>query len=320
MKYLGYIGIGLGFMGLMLIFIAYAPSSATQPPTSTPSTTIILSPSPEIIPLADLGVLPTPTMPYPPTLNGVPIEQIIIMDENVKTTIRAIYAIGQDLGHNPFAFSKLGDSTIENPHFLARFDDARLGDVTYNLGEYAYLEAVIRFYEGSFSRQGEAVQRGLHAWSVFNPQWASPNCEAGEGVLACEIRDHNPSIIFIRLGTNDVGVAEGFERDMRQIVEYCLAQGVIPILGTKADLRDGNPSPNNEAIRRLADEYNLPLWDFERLAQTLPNRGLDMDNHHLTTFYAHDWTSPIAWSRGHAAHSLSALMILDAVWRVLLGG
>lgn len=320
MKYLGYIGIGLGFIGLMLSLIAHVPSSATQTSPPIPSVTVTLSPpSPEITPPADLGVLPTPTMSYPPTLNGVPIEQIIVIDEDVKTTIRAVYAIGQDLGRNPFAFSKLGDSTIENPHFLARFDDARLGNVSYNLGEYAYLEAVIRFYEGSFNRQGEAVQRGLHAWSVFNPQWASPNCGQGEGVLACEIRVHNPSIIFIRLGTNDVGVPEGFERDMRQIVEYCLSQGVIPILGTKADLRDGNPSPNNSAIRRLADDYNLPLWDFERLAQTLPNRGLDMDNHHLTTFYAHDWTLPIAWTRGHAAHSLSALMMLDAVWRVLLG-
>jgi len=278
------------------------------------------SPPSETTPFPDLGVLPTPTMPYPFTLNGVPIEQIIVIDEDTKTTIRAIYAIGQDLGRNPFAFSKLGDSTIENPHFLARFDDALAGDVTYNLGEYAYLESVIKNYAGSFNRQSEAVLRGLHAWSVFDPLWASANCERGEGVLACEIRVHNPSIIFIRLGTNDIGVPEGFEADMRQIVEYCLSQGVIPILGTKADVRDGNPSPNNEAIRRIADEYNVPLWDFEQLAKTLPNRGLDVDNHHLTTFYAHDWTSAIAWTRGHAAHNLSALMMLDTVWRVLLGG
>lgn len=319
MKYLGYIGIWLGFIGLIAILITHVPSSATDMPTPTALPISTATASPEITPYPDLGIMPTPTMPYPPMLNGVPIDQIIVIDEDAKTTIRAIYAVGQVLGRNPFAFSKLGDSTIENPHFLARFDDARLGNVTYHLGEYAYLQAVIRFYEGSFNRQGEAVIRGLHAWSVFNPQWASPNCLADEGVLACEIRVHNPSIIFIRLGTNDVGVPEGFDRDMRRIIEYCLSQGVIPILGTKADLRDGNPSPNNATIRRLADEYNIPLWDFERLAQTLPNRGLDLDNHHLTTFYAHDWTSPLAWQRGHAAHSLSALIMLDAVWRVLLG-
>lgn len=308
MRYLGYIGI-FGLLFILVLIIFSSPSiSSSQTPTA------------ETTPSPDLGVLPTPTMPYPATLNGVPIEQIIVIDEDAKTTIRATYAIGQELGRDPFAFSKLGDSTIENPHFLARFDDAQTGDVTYNLGEYAYLEAVIKNYAGSFNRQGEAVIRGLHAWSVFDPLWGSANCDGGEGVLACEIRIHNPSIIFIRLGTNDIGVPEGFERDIRQIVEYCLAQGVIPILGTKADVRDGNPSPNNEAIRRIADDYNIPLWDFEQLAKTLPNRGLDVDNHHLTTFYVHDWTSPIAWQRGHAAHNLSALMMLDAVWRVLLGG
>ncbi len=308
MRHLGYIAIvGICISLLVLIFLplATAQSIITPPAETTPST--------------DLGVLPTPTMPYPQTLNGVPIEQIIVIDEDTKTTIRATYAVGQVFGRNPFAFSKLGDSTIENPHFLARFDDARLGAVTYNLGEYAYLSGVIANYAGSFNRQGEAVLRGLHAWSVFDPLWAGGNCARGEGVLACEIRVHNPSIIFIRLGTNDIGVPEGFEADMRQIVAYCLAQGVIPILGTKADVRDGNPSPNNEAIRRLAEEFHVPLWDFEQLAITLPNRGLDVDNHHLTSFYAHDWTSPVAWQRGHAAHSLSALMMLDAVWRVLLG-
>jgi len=308
MRYLGYIGIfGLLFILALIIF--------SSPSILSSQTSIA-----EITASPDLGVLPTPTMPYPATLNGVPIEQIIVIDESVKTTIRATYAIGQELGRDPFAFSKLGDSTIENPHFLARFDDVQTGDVTYNLSEYAYLESVIKNYAGSFNRQGEAVLRGLHAWSVFDPLWGSANCERGEGVLACEIRIHNPSIIFIRLGTNDIGIPEGFERDMRQIVEYCLVQGAIPILGTKADVRDGNPSPNNEAIRRIADDYNIPLWDFEQLAKTLPNRGLDVDNHHLTTFYAHDWTSPIAWQRGHAAHNLSALMMLDAVWRVLLGG
>jgi len=308
MRYLGYIGmLGILFILALIIF-------------SSPHILSSQTPLPEITSSPDLGVLPTPTMPYPATLNGVPIEQIIVIDESVKTTIRATYAIGQELGRDPFAFSKLGDSTIENPHFLARFDDVQTGDVTYNLGEYAYLESVIKNYAGSFNRQGEAVLRGLHAWSVFDPLWGSANCERGEGVLACEIRIHNPSIIFIRLGTNDIGIPEGFERDMRQIVEYCLVQGAIPILGTKADVRDGNPSPNNEAIRRIADDYNIPLWDFEQLAKTLPNRGLDVDNHHLTTFYAHDWTSPIAWQRGHAAHNLSALMMLDAVWRVLLGG
>ena len=48
------------------------------------------------------------------------------------------WGIGLELGNNPRAFSKLGDSTIEHPYFLGRFDDG-----PYNLGSYGYLKGAI---------------------------------------------------------------------------------------------------------------------------------------------------------------------------------
>jgi hypothetical protein len=247
------------------------------------------------------------------SLNGVPLNLIIVLPEAVQHNIRAIFANGQALGRNPRAFSKLGDSIIENPHFLARFDGG-----TYNLGEYAYLQPVINYYAGSLGRQGVAVRRGLHTWSVLDPMFAGGECQAGENMLACEIRLHNPSLLFIRLGTNDVGVPDSFEGNLRQIVEYCLANGVIPILGTKADRFRDPADNNNTIIRQTAAFYNVPLWDFDRIAQTLPGNGMDQDNVHLTTFYAHDYTSPVALQRGHGVNNLTALIMLDAVLRVIL--
>lgn len=245
-------------------------------------------------------------------VNGVPSEQIILLNDAIIARIGEIYRLGQNLGRNPRAFSKLGDSTIENPFFLARFD----GD-DYQLGAYNELQAVIAYYRGSFSRQSIAVRRGLHTWSVLDPMWATTPCEGGENMLACEFRIHNPSILFIRLGSNDAGVPRSTEKHLRSILDFTIENGIIPIIGTKADRAEGDSNINNEIIRKLAQEYLIPLWDYDWVAGTLPARGLEADNVHMTTFYPHDYTSPIAFQRGHSVHNLTALIALDRVWRAI---
>ena len=235
------------------------------------------------------------------------------MSHNVRQSARQIYARGQELGRDPAAYSKLGDSTIENPFFMARFDEG-----PYDLGEYAYLQGAIDFFAGSHGRQGVGVRRGFHSWTVTDPTWADKSlCQANESSVACEIRLHNPSIMLIRLGSNDAGVPGGFEQNMRQVIDITIKNGVIPVLGTKADRFEGS-NANNEILRRLAAEYQIPLWDFDLVAGTVPGRGLDIDGVHLTTFYAHNYTSPTAFQRGHSLHNLTALMALDAIWREVI--
>lgn len=242
-------------------------------------------------------------------VNGLALETFFFMDENVQANVREIFARGQEMSRNPQAYSKLGDSTIENPHFLARFDEG-----PYNLGPYAYLQGTVDHFAGSHGRQGMAVRRGLHSWTVTDPQWADKSvCLANESPLDCEIRLHNPAYIIIRLGSNDRGVPAGFEQNLRLVVQQVIDQGIVPILGTKADRFEGN-NFNNEAIRRAAADFQVPLWDFDLVAATIPGRGLDFDQVHLTTFYAHDYTSPTAYQRGHGLHNLTALMALEQVW------
>jgi LysM repeat protein len=281
-----------------------APTGVQQPVNSTPA-------PPTLTPT------PTPIPPPPTDVNGVPIAAFIVMPESVQQHVRDIYARGQSLGRNARAFSKLGDSTIENPHFLARFDEG-----PYNLANYAYLQDAIDTYKGSFARQGVAVRRGLHSWSVFDPLWADKTlCQPNEGPLPCEFRLHNPGIVLIRLGSNDIGVPDSFRFNLRKVVSYSIESGVIPVLGTKADRAEGPGNVNNDIIRQVAAEYNVPLWDFDLLAETLPNRGIDpSDGVHMTFYYRHDYSLPEAFQRGHAMHNLSALIMLDELRMTLAQG
>lgn len=245
---------------------------------------------------------------------GFPLNTIIVMTPETRTHVHAIYLHGQQLGANPRAFSKVGDSTIQNPFFLALFEDNR-----YILGPYDYLQPVIDYYRGSFAREGAAVQRGLHSWSVFDPMWADPElCEPAETPLACEFRIHNPSVLLIRLGANDAGMADYFDEHMREIVEYAIANGVVPVLGTKADRIDGPENTNNNIIRQIAAEYHVPLWDFDMVAGQIPGRGLDLDQVHMTSYIPTDYNQQVAYERGHTVHNLTALMALDAVWRLTI--
>jgi hypothetical protein len=244
-------------------------------------------------------------------VNGVPVEMFIVMPEDVKARVQEIFLLGQEMGRNPRAFSKLGDSTIENPQFMTRFDNT---EFSYNLAEFDYLQPVIDFYRGSFGREGAAVRRGLHTWSVFDPMWATdPACMSGETMLECEFRVWNPSILFVRMGSNDSGIPGQVEKNLKQIVEFSLENGVIPIMGTKADRFEGS-NINNQIIRQIAADYQVPLWDFDLIAGTIPGRGLGDDRVHMTYFFEHDYSDPRAYRTGNGIHTLTGLMMLEAIW------
>jgi hypothetical protein len=285
--------------------------TATVFPTSTPTEAVVVIAPTQTEAATDTDI---PLPPFVDQVNDIPVGNIIVLPDNVRQHAREIFELGHQQGRNPRAFSKIGDSTIENPHFLTRFDEG-----PYDLGIYGYLQPVIDYFAGSHSRQGVAVRRGFHSWSVMDPLWADKEvCEPNETPIACEIRIHNPSIIFIRLGSNDRGVPAGFDQNVRQIVEYTIEKGVLPVIGTKADRFEGDSNINNILLRQIAADYALPLWDFDLVAGTLPGRGLYTDDVHLTIYYAHDYTSPVALQRGHSVHNLTALMALDRIWKEVI--
>jgi hypothetical protein len=142
--------------------------------------------------------------------------------------------------------------------------------------------------------------------------WADPKaCTNGETPLGCEYRVHNPAFAIIALGTNDVHKGEQFEPKMREIIEYTLAQGVVPILVTKADNLEGDERINR-TIADLAAQYHLPLWNFWAAVQPLPDQGLQDDGAHLT-FGSNFFNKPETLQRAWPVRNLSALQVLEAM-------
>lgn len=280
----------------------------------SPTPTETLPPTYTAVPPTATPIPPTPT-PTPPPLNGIPISSFVILPPEVQENARQIFAAGQELGRNPRTFSKLGDSTSLNPNYMGKFENP----TDYTLGEYAYLQPTIDHYDGHFARYGVATRNGLHSWSVFDPLWADKRwCEANEDILACEFRLNNPSILFVKLGSNDAGAPSGYRYNMRLVVETAVANGVIPILVTKADRFEGEEDVNNQILRELAAQFNVPLLDFDVVADTLPNRGLKPNDVHMAEVGGpHDFTNPDTFTVGHAVHDLAALLMLDALRSII---
>lgn len=277
--------------------------------TRTPTPTAEISPPPTLF-NTDIPRTPLPTAA---ALNNIPIQRLAFLSDSTRAHVRDIFALGQSFGRNPRAVSKVGDSTMIYPPFLTTFDRR-----DYQLGKFAYLQETIAFHAGSFGRESAAVKKGMHTWSQFNAEWAIPElCLPNEGPLECEVRLQNPSIAIIRLGANDTEYPYEFERNLARIVQYCLARGIIPVLGTKPDRYEGESNLINNLIRKTASAYNVPLWDYDLLAGTVAGRGLEPDGLHMKGGGTRDFSSRAAMQAGDALEDLSALMMLDALRREL---
>lgn len=303
------------------------PTTTATVPAATPTRPVPTSPAPDV-PVITAGptgseLLISPLTPQPnsqqkatiqPTatpradISNIHSTRFIVLPDPVIAHMHQIVDLGKSMRRNPYAFSKLGDSLVATPTFLTPFDQ----EAAYRLGDYAYLQPTIDYFAGSWGRYGVAIRAGLHAWSVFDPLWANKEwCEPNEHMLTCEIRLHNPAILLIQLGSNDA--SPDFHKPLGELITYCLDAGVIPVLITKADRHEGD-NRNNKAIRQVATEYQVPLLEFDFVAESLPNRGLREDAVHLTypeTIY--DYTASDISETGQAAQNLAILFMLDAL-------
>jgi hypothetical protein len=290
-------------------------ATRTPLPTFTPRRPAEASPAPPTVaPEQHAPITPTTrggaVMASPTDINGVPIDQIIVLTEATRRNVQQIFARGLALGRNPRAFAKVGDSTMVWPPFLATFADPQ----AYQLGAYIDLQPTIVYFAGSFARDSVAVKIGMHTWTEFDATWARQGvCRSSEGPLACELRVQNPSVAIIRLGANDALDAPGFETNMRRVVEYCIANGVIPVLGSKPDRVEGPDNTINKIIYRLAASYNVPLWDYDLIAATVPGKGLQADGIHFLADGPHDYTAAAAFRHADSLEDLSALILLDMI-------
>ncbi len=127
------------------------------------------------------------------------------------------------------------------------------------------------------------------------------------------------------LGTGDQHIWQGFEQRYRQIIETLINQGVIPVLMTKGDDLEATDSSApydfiNGIVRRLSQEYGVPLLDSRQALAGLPNRGFEPDGFHFNKppdGKSADFTGGYP-SYGYNMLNLTTMRALDALRRQVL--
>jgi len=272
---------------------------------------LIVKTAVETIPPAQQYIAATQTQVSIPTLTVTPTARFIPeawrtwpVVPDVTARAREIYKKGRELGNNPHAFSKIGDCQNLKNAFLGFYDNPAAYDPNGRVKPYL---DTIEYFKGYWNRDGEATKFGFTAASPLSPIWADPdNCLPDENPMECELRITRPSFVLISLEfAFKERTAEIYERYMRQIIEYVISQGAVPILATKADNMEKDHSINLTTAK-LAYEYDLPLWNFWLAAQPLADHGIDplRDGFHI---------SVQAWNE----RSFTFLQTLDHLWKGL---
>ncbi|MFN8377987.1 MAG: SGNH/GDSL hydrolase family protein [Anaerolineae bacterium] len=247
--------------------------------------------------------------------------------DDIANNIRAIYSVGQAYGNQPGMFSKVGDSISKSVYFLRQ-----IGWGVYDLGPYSNLQPVVNHFsntwvgvDNAFTRDSVAADVGWAAWGVLEPELADEEvCQPEEKPLECEFRIARPSIALIMFGTNDASYRSSgeFRSDLARIVDLTLSWGVIPVLSTFPNRPDAPEAAAtlNQAVRDLATERHLPLWDYAAALAPLPDQGLAWDHLHPSAPEETDYVAVFDAENlqyGYVVRNLTALQILDRIWRTV---
>jgi hypothetical protein len=260
---------------------------------------------------------------------------VVYMDENtprlslseaVTRRIRTIYDIGQALGNRADVFSKVGDSITVSFYFLQP-----IGEGIYDLDGYDELQPVIDHFSAasaynSFANPSLAAGVGWAAWGALDPSLADPAaCLPGESPLVCEYRATRPAIALIMFGTNDAAYrsSQQYRSDLLEIVRISKEMGVIPILSTIPIIPGYEQQVRelNGVVVEITTAESLPIWNYADAMDNLPNHGLGPDNLHPSVppagYQAVADFHPANLQYGYVTRNLTALQMLDMVWRRL---
>lgn len=274
------------------------------------STDVVVTPL-----MAPATIAASTSTPKPPLAKEAWMQMAAVPTE-ISDSMRKVYQRGLDMGNDPKRFSVIGDCQNVSSYFLSTFD--KPGD--FSLGEYAYLQPTIEYYQGSFSRTSLAVKGGFNVAAVLSPLRADPKaCNPGESPLDCELRVWNPSVVFVGMETWwSKEPEQEYDKYMRRVIERILETGAVPIIATKADNLEGDHSIN-ATIAQIAYDYDIPLWNFWAVVQPLPNHGLWSDGFHLT-FARNFFDDPVRMKNAWPWRNLTALQTLDVVRTELMDG
>jgi hypothetical protein len=247
----------------------------------------------------------------------------------VTAHARQIFLQGQRLGNRANVFSRVGDSITASPYFLTP-----IGLGQYDLGAYGYLSGVIGYFSQANARAGNsfanpplAAGAGWSAYNLLDPKSASKPACGFDAPLVCEYKLVKPSVTLIMVGSNDSGSgsADQFAGTLRQIVQTSIDMGVIPVLSTIPPKRiDADQTARvkafNDVIRAIAQQDDVPLWDYWAVMETAPNEGMSADGLHpsIPPDGATGRFSTENLQYGYTLRNLTALQTLNVLWRQVL--
>jgi hypothetical protein len=221
--------------------------------------------------------------------------------------VRSIYQRGITLGNDPNAFSIFGDCQAEPQEFLGVYDtdEAVLESLPTELQE------TVAHFSGSYNRESPTAQDGTTPGALLWDQWhrGEYGCQFGETPVDCELRIHRPSFVIIQIGSHFESRNTEY---LRRIIAQLIENGVVPILATKADNHELDHRVNRD-MALLADEFDLPLWNFWAALSHLPNRGL------YVMKGREDQGAIYLTGEAKEIHRRTGLEALNIVWHAAMG-
>ena len=261
-----------------------------------------------------------PGPPYAPVLYGDDAVQSPITAW-VADTLAAIASAGQ-----PDVFMKVGASSTASSSTLHCF----ASDATTDLGAHTDLADTLAFFRAGdaagstpFDRDTEAAVSGMSAgWAISGDP--SPIDE--------EIAAIDPRLAVVHYGTNDMGLGSthdsampGFYRNMTELLDGLIDDGILPIL-TGISPRGDSASADewaetyNALIRGLAQARQIPFIDLHLATWDLDGHGLSGDGLHLESYGGGACVlTDEGLEHGYNVRNLIVLDALDRVQRVLDG-
>lgn len=294
---------------------------------------LLTAPQPAATPPAEISAAEVPIDEAAETPAPQPAVSSSGVVSGISDTARTIFERGQQLGNRANVFSKVGDSITYSRYFLFP-----IGWGTYNLHGYSGLQDVINFFSSESARDGNnsfansslAAYNGLTTQGLLDPSVAWPAvCQQGETPLECEYRLVKPSVALIMIGTNDlVGVPEAtYRSNLERIVQISIDRGVIPVLSllpVRAGQEDRVPG-FNAIIESVASNYGVPLWNYAGAMAGLYQQGINDGIHpsYPPGSSENDYAAAADFNGenlkyGYTVRNLTALQVLDAIWRQVI--
>jgi hypothetical protein len=305
---------------LLVLLSACAPSTQTPAPIPTETPKRIV-PTPRYDAPTQARLTSTPKVDSTPQASSTPrVESATLtatpnlnawmnlpVQPEAEENIRSIYQRGIDLGNDPNAFSIFGDCQAEPQEFLGVYDT----DEALVKSLPAELQETVAHFSGSFNRESPTTQDGTTPGALLWDQWhrGEYGCSFGETPVDCELRVHRPSFVIIQIGSHFESRNTEY---LRRIIAQLIENGVVPILATKADNRELDHRINRD-MALLAEEFDLPLWNFWAALSSLPDRGLFVmkGREQQGAIYLNDEAKEI--------HRRTGLEALNIVWRAAMG-